>query len=367
MAGLVERPAGVHGCRWVVVDYRGVPIEVITRFLGHLHAREVARNTLRAYASDLRYFATYLESQSTNWTDVNGETLAYFVAFLRKPRIATVGRFSGHEVRRAPSTVNRCMAAVSSFYKFMAHSTGEVSYSRIAGQAQKRWRPVVTAIDGVANTQASRSVSTFGPRLRQGQVIVKTLTVAEVHAIVAACNNRRDSFFFMLLFSTGLRVSQALSLRHSDLSVPDGTISIFRRDQLDEIHANKSIKAAKLPISRQLARMYLDYMFDEFKDLDSDYIFVNIWKGEPGRPLSYKNVYDLVKRLEKKTGIVGWSPHTFRHTFVSLSTIAGVSIDVISHLVTHGSIQTTVDLYQHLDVEDLRLELVRRGVWEAQT
>ena len=52
-----------------------------------------------------------------------------------------------------------------------------------------------------------------------------------------------------------------------------------------------------IPISTPLVRLYSDYMLAEYRDLDSDYVFVNLWGGAVGRPLSYHTVHKLVARI----------------------------------------------------------------------
>lgn len=113
-----------------------------------------------------------------------------------------------------------------------------------------------------------------------------------------------------------------------------------------------------MPVSAPLVRLYSDYMHTEYRELDSDYVFVNLWSAPVGRPLRYQAVAKLVGRLQARTGIV-FTPHMFRHTRATELIRGGVAIEVVSKLLTHRSVTTTSDAYVHLDVEDLRAELVR--------
>jgi len=363
MASVLRLPSGQHAS-WAVVDQLGVPVEPFNRYLNHLYAIERSTNTIRSYASDLRFFSDYLEEAGLPWTAVTGETLGYFVAYLRRSHVVTAGRRKGELIQRSEKTVNRAMAAVASFYKFMALSSGDRTYERLSAHAQIRYRPIATVVDGVVGTAGMRETSTFGPRLRARPKPIEVLSADQVHQIVVACHSKRDKLLISMLYLTGMRIGQALSLRHSDINVPERSVTLRRRDQATEIHANKSTRSAVVPIPVNLVRLYLDYQYEEYLDLDSDYVFVNLWKGVLGSPMSYQNVYDLVQRLQRATGIHGWSPHTLRHTYVSRLSEAGVPIDIISHLVTHASIRTTVETYQHLDVSSLRTQLVKCGVWE---
>ena len=71
--------------------------------------------------------------------------------------------------------------------------------------------------------------------------------------------------------------------------------------------------ARTMPVSAELVRLYADYLHAEYGDLDSDYVFVNLWGRPVGRPWTYAAVYDLVRRLRRRTGI-DFDPHWMRHT-----------------------------------------------------
>jgi integrase len=102
-------------------------------------------------------------------------------------------------------------------------------------------------------------------------------------------------------------------------------------------------------------------MHVEYGALESDYVFVNLWGGQARRPLRYTTVNDIVLATRRAVGF-HFTAHFFRHTYATLSRRAGVPLDVLSQLITHRSVQTTQQIYTHLDVEDLREELRRAGV-----
>jgi len=89
-------------------------------------------------------------------------------------------------------------------------------------------------------------------------------------------------------------------------------------------------------------------------------VFVNLW-GEPrGHPLTYAAVYDLVKRLRRRTGL-DFDPHWLRHTYATGRLRAGMPVEVVSKLLGHASITTTADIYGHLTSEDARRALEAAG------
>lgn len=72
-------------------------------------------------------------------------------------------------------------------------------------------------------------------------------------------------------------------------------------------------------------RLYADYLHAEYGDLDSDYVFVNLWGGALRRPWTYAAVYDLVRQLRRRTG-VEFDPHWIRHTAATRMLRDGISL-----------------------------------------
>ena len=156
-----------------------------------------------------------------------------------------------------------------------------------------------------------------------------------------------------------MRVGEALGLRHEDWAVPARQVMVVPRVN-DNGARSKSGEARTIPVSVELIRLYADYMHGEYGDLDSDYVFVNLW-GEPrGHPVSYPAVYDLVRRLRQRSG-VDFDPHWCRHTYATRLLRAGTPVEVVSKLLGHASVTTTVDVYGHLSVEDARRVLESAG------
>ena len=104
-------------------------------------------------------------------------------------------------------------------------------------------------------------------------------------------------------------------------------------------------------------------MHSEYGDVDSDYVFVNLWSGRIGAPMTYSAVHELVGRIRARTG-VEFTLHMLRHTHATELIRSGVAIEVVARLLTHRSSTTTSQTYVHLEVEDIRDALQRAGVWQ---
>jgi integrase len=162
-----------------------------------------------------------------------------------------------------------------------------------------------------------------------------------------------------VLYDSGVRIGEALGLRHEDIGAAEREINVVARVN-DNRARSKSSGSRTIPVSADLVRLYADYLHGEYGDLDSDYVFVNLFGHGYGRPLSYPAVYDLVRRLRRRTGI-DFDPHWWRHTAATRLLRNGVPIEVVSKLLGHADITTTSAVYGHLTAEDARRVMEQAG------
>jgi integrase/recombinase XerD len=216
------------------------------------------------------------------------------------------------------------------------------------------WRPLLAHLG--SRPERSRRI-----RLRAERRIPDALDAEQTAAIMAACDRLRDRFLFSLLAASGLRVGEALGLRHSDIDAASRLVTVVPRVNANRARAKGG--GRQVPVPGDVIRLYADYLHGEYGELDSDYVFVNLWSAPIGCPLTYASVYDLVCRLRERTGIM-FGPHTFRHTYATELLRRKVPVEVVAHLLGHASIATTSDAYAHLKVEDTRRALVAAG-WLA--
>jgi integrase len=187
----------------------------------------------------------------------------------------------------------------------------------------------------------------------------KVLTVKQVQAILDACDHLRDRLLFALLLDVGMRIGEALGLRHEDMGIAEREVTVKPRDNDNRARA-KAGRSRVIPASPELMRLYADYLNREYGALDSDYVFVNLWAEPLGRPWAYPAVYDLVLRLRERTGI-DFEPHQYRHTYATWLLRKGAGMESVKELLGHASITTTIDTCGHLTVEDARATLQAAG------
>jgi integrase/recombinase XerD len=343
---------------WTVLDEELVAVPAAERFLAHLAALERSPNTVRAYAHSLALWFEWLGLRGQGWDAAEVEDVSEFVRWLRAPADNVIV-LDASAARRSESTVNRHLAAVFGFYDFHARTGVTLADSLVAWRRVRRgsYKPFLHHVT------AGRPVPTRPVKLRAPRRLPGTLTLEEVTTILAACSRLRDRFLFALLAETGMRIGQALGLRHADFVSRRREVTIVpRADNANGARA-KTRTTTTLPVSAPLVRLYSSYMHTEFGDIDSDYVFVNLWAAPVGRPLRYQSVTKLVGRLRTTTGIA-FTPHLLRHTRATELIRAGVPIEIVSKMLTHRSVTTTSDTYLHLSVEDVRAELVRVGMWD---
>ena len=161
-----------------------------------------------------------------------------------------------------------------------------------------------------------------------------------------------------------MRVGEALGLRHEDWAAAEREVSVVPRRN-DNGARSKSAAPRVVPVSADLIRLYADYLHAEYGDCESDYVFVNLWGGSLGRPWAYSAVYDLVQRLRRAVGF-DFDPHWCRHTYATRLLRRKTPVEIVSSLLGHASIETTIEIYGHLSAEDARRALVDAGLLTGQ-
>jgi integrase/recombinase XerD len=359
--------AASQGCRvqrvvegrvgsWTVIGPDRRPVAPVEAFLRWLTDIERSPNTVRAYAGDLCQFWGFLEVRGYDWAKLGVEELGDFTGWLRSPAENVVVLAGGDTARRA-STVNRKLAAVAAFYDFHHRQSGVRVAEQLHAPSQRSGRG---SFKPMLQGFAPQRLRGRPGRLQDRRRVPRVLSLSQVEAILRAQRRLRDRFLFALLFQTGMRVGQALGLRHEDVVTWENRVEIVCREDNANGARGKGGEGS-VPVAGALMRLYAEYMHVEYGSLDSDYVFVNLWGGRVGRPLAYATVNEIVLATRRAVGF-HFTAHWFRHTYATLSRRAGVPLEVVSQLITHRSVQTTQQIYTHLDVEDLRAQLRDAGV-----
>ena len=186
------------------------------------------------------------------------------------------------------------------------------------------------------------------PRL--GRKLPVTLDVEEIDQMIAAIDlskpeGERNKVILETLFSCGLRVSELVSLKISDLHPHAGILKV----------TGKGNKERLVPFPASLSRLLENYMHHvrskvPLKHGEEDIVFLN----RNGKRLTRVMVFIVVRDLAAKAGIrKKISPHTFRHSFATSLVEGGADLRAVQEMLGHESI-TTTEIYTHLDRDYLR-------------
>ena len=174
------------------------------------------------------------------------------------------------------------------------------------------------------------------------------LKLAEIQSLIHTFNDniyeKRNQTIIMLLYCSGLRVSELVQLQFDHINFEEGYIRCFTKGSKEKI-----IYCGQL-LTIILAN-YLNQIRPEIlKFRSSNYIFIN----KNGEPLSRKYIYDIIVKAATKAGLKKKiSPHTFRHTFATHLLENGADIRSIQEMLGHQDISTT-QIYTHISNKDVK-------------
>ena len=274
--------------------------------------RGLSSNTIEAYLSDVEKLVAFVQSEDLDWRAVTGEDLHRFVCTLQDLGIGARSQA-------------RIISGIKSFFNFLR---------------LEKW------------IEQDPSELIEAPKL--GMKLPDVLTVEEVDAMVDSIDltvpeGQRNRAIIETLYGCGLRVSELVGLRISDLYFPDGYIMV----------EGKGGKQRLVPISESAIKAIRSYMEDRasiaVKRGNENILFLN----RRGSQLSRVMVFYIVKQAYEQCGIKKKvSPHTLRHTFATHLLEGGANLRAIQQMLGHESI-TTTEIYTHLDRQFLRQEILQ--------
>lgn len=205
----------------------------------------------------------------------------------------------------------------------------------------------------VADGYISDDPSELLPSPSIGEYLPEVLSTAEIDAIedsidLSKPEGQRNRAIIETLFATGLRVSELVNLKISDIYADERFIRVM----------GKGSKERLVPISESALKEIRLWFFSrnlmKIKPGNEDYVFLN----RRGARLTRTMILIMLKRQAAEAGIQKTiSPHTLRHSFATALLQGGADLRVIQALLGHENIETT-ELYTHLDTSQLRQEIL---------
>lgn len=349
--------------KYLLVDNKGIPIIPVAKYLKYLDTSGRSKNTLKTYCYCLKLYFEYLEQIDIDYREINFSILSNFVGWLRNPfsenNIVVIREISA---KRTEKTINLIIIVVTSFYDYLFR-TGEMENDLVEKLMKQIYVNGYTKHKSFLHHAVSKRTSKKNIlKLKEPRQKLKVLTPEQVELIYASTTNIRDRFLIKLLYETGLRIGEALSLFIEDFIFDHKNghkLQLINRGE----HSNGgSLKTGerKIDISQELMDLFDDYEYEVLDELeiDSNFVFVKIRGQNKGQPLTYSDVDAMFKRIKKKTGI-DVHAHLFRHTHATIYYAQTKNIKYVQERLGHSCVQTTMNIYMHPSDEE------KRKSWEA--
>ncbi|PWL28319.1 site-specific tyrosine recombinase XerD [uncultured Roseivirga sp.] len=272
--------------------------------------RSLSANSVEAYVRDVSKFKQFLEISGSDITPlhVSMVELQNFIEYI-------------NELGMSAFSQARIISGLKSFYKFLLY-------------------------EGELDSDPTELLE--APKL--GRKLPDTLSVEEIDQILAAIDHSksegmRNRAMLETLYSSGLRVSELIGLKMSNVHSDVGFLRIFGKGSKERLVPIGKEALKYIKIYQNEVRVHLD-----IKPGNESFMFLN----RNGRQLSRQMVFIVIKTLVEKAGIKKTiSPHTFRHSFATHLVEGGADLRAVQEMLGHESI-TTTEIYTHLDRDYLR-------------
>lgn len=282
--------------------------QAVDGFVSYLHnVKKTSYNTQMSYRRDLNKMRAYMESRGIDQVEqIDHQLLCDYIHCLEQSHFAA-------------STISRNIAAIKSWYLYMLKEklvTEDCAEGLKAPKIDKKMPEVLT--------------------LKEVEKLLKQPVGNNPKEI-------RDKAMLELLYATGIRVTELITLRNTQLNL-----------QMNYIVCNDGGRDRIIPFGAKAREALLDYLENSrnamINDLDSDVVFVNCL----GHPMSRQGFWKLIKHYTVKAGIEkDITPHTLRHSFAAHLVENGADLRSVQEMLGHSDISTT-QVYANLNHHKLR-------------
>jgi integrase/recombinase XerC len=284
--------------------------QLIQPFLDYLKfQKRYSQHTIISYQNDVADFFDFIEKQfgAVSLTEISTSFVRSWLAGLKEMEIES-------------RTINRKISTLKSFFKYQLKQGLLLS------------TPMATIFSAKVKKRLPQFVS-------EGDIN----TLFNYIEFPASWNGRTDRLFLQLLYNTGIRKAELMTLKEAHLDAGNCTIKVL----------GKGNKERVLPVSRELTQLMEQYIADKrsnFVQVNTQILLVN----EKGKELYPKYIYNTVKKyLGAVTTIDKKSPHVLRHSFATHLMNNGADINAVKELLGHSSLAAT-QIYTHNTIEKLK-------------
>ena len=284
-------------------------VQAVNRFKKFLQIEKgLSPNSIYSYAYDLKKFTDYLVEKDKDVMSVTQDDIRQFLKFEKTKK------------KNSSRTLARSLAAIRQFYKFLSDVDKNIT------------NPAST----IESPHVERALPDF---LSMSEVDNLFASILETDAY-----ELRDRTLFELLYSAGLRISEAVELTNHDINFESSIIRIV----------GKGDKERTVLMNQETKRLLLKYLSESRGEIlgkrESEYVFIS----KKGSKLNRKSVWRLLKTYVARTKIEkNITPHTLRHSFATHLVENGSDLRSIQELLGHMDISTT-RIYTHLSKKNLQ-------------
>lgn len=279
--------------------------EYYAKYLDYLlFERKLSKNTIASYKDNLNRFEIFLQGKSI--TKVTREDIENYLKF---------------NSQMAEKSRAHYLTVLKNFFSFLA------------------FEDIIT--DNPCETIHSPKITKILPNYLTEEEVDKLLNIPLNTAF-----DYRNKAMLELLYATGIRVSELINLKLSNIDLSDDFIRVFGKGSKERISpiSDAAIKYLTIYIS--------EYRNSLLKKKDSEYVFINNFGNKISRQGFFKNLKQIAKNQGIKKEI---SPHTLRHSYATHLLSHGADLRIIQELLGHSDISTT-QIYTHLLNDKLKME-----------
>jgi integrase/recombinase XerD len=270
--------------------------------------KNLSENTALSYKLNLNRYLDYLESKHIkDADDIKEETITEFLRTLS-------------ELLLSANSISQNISAIKGFHKFLFG-------------------------DDLVKNDPTQNLTK--PKIRKS--LPEVLTQDEVDLILKQPNTSgrlglRDRAILETMYATGMRVSEALTVKQSDINFSDGFVRVF----------GKGSKERLIPIGHSAITWIKKYQSDVRVNLAKENSKEVLFLNARGKPMSRMAIWNIVNKYTRMARIdKSVHPHTFRHSFATHLLEGGADLRAVQEMLGHSDISTT-EIYTHIDREYLK-------------
>lgn len=282
-------------------------MKYIEKYLEYLRVvKKYSEKTIISYYDDLILYNEFLGNKFINILDINYDTVKEYMKYL-------------YSLNIGKSSISRKLSSIRGLYNYLLRED--------------------LVKDNYFNKISNPKKDNYLPKFLKDDELNKLFSVCKYDTAI----NQRNSVIIELLYATGVRVSELVNIRLSDIDLNERIIKVLGKGSKERIvifnnHTKKAID------------IYLNDGYHIFNKVNSGYLILN----KDGNKLSERYVRNIINKLVINAGLdIKISPHTFRHTFATDMLEDGSDLMTVKELLGHESLNTT-SIYTHVTNEQIR-------------